>query len=127
MDCFVTHVLELAEADARRRMEMRVAIYELCRNVLDHGRPLTDHAEVELELHLDKDGVGGWLRDECEFFDISRHPARDIQALAADKAPRGYGLTLVRRIVTLESHEYLSGGNRISFRIPREEAPTVRT
>jgi len=117
VDAFVRDTLHRAGLPDRARLEARLAIYELCRNILEHGRPLVEGAEVSLELTVDDEAIRGWIQDECAYFDLGNHASRDVTSLVRARADRGYGLTLVRQILTVCRHDHNGHGNRISFRI----------
>ncbi len=101
--------------------DLRLAIYELCQNILEHGRTVRTHPTIRISLCFDRDSIGGAIEDDCAHFDPLGFPEQDIDEHAARRRRRGYGLTLVRRAVDRIDYTAIPQGNRIEFqkRIPR--------
>jgi anti-sigma regulatory factor (Ser/Thr protein kinase) len=95
---------------------VRLALYELCANAIEHGRPLAAGTEIELGLGFENGRVSGWIRDRCEEFDPSANPLPALAKHAAEGARRGYGLHMVHRILTTVTHDFDGTGNRLAFR-----------
>jgi anti-sigma regulatory factor (Ser/Thr protein kinase) len=95
---------------------VRLALYELCANAIEHGRPFAPGVEIELGLSFDDGRVAGWIRDHCERFDPSANPLPTLAEHAAEGARRGYGLHMVHRILTTLTHDFDGTGNRLTFR-----------
>lgn len=95
-------------------MQLRLAIYELCLNVLEHGRRREEPGEVRLGLRFEDQAIRGWIEDRCEPFNPL--DAKDSWGQrVAMRARRGYGIMIVRRLMDELSYEYTGHGNRISF------------
>ena len=95
---------------------LQLALYELCANALDHGRPLASDTEIELGLRLEEQVVSGWLRDGCESFDPRSVDLPPLAVHAANRPRRGYGLHMVFQILDSLSHDFDGTGNRLTFR-----------
>lgn len=95
---------------------VRLALYELCANAVEHGQPLTTGIEIELGLGFEIGHVSGWIRDYCAEFNPSANPLPALAEHVAEGARRGYGLHMVHRILTTLAHDFDGTGNRLTFR-----------
>jgi anti-sigma regulatory factor (Ser/Thr protein kinase) len=95
--------------------ELRLVIYELCQNLLEHGTPRHSAATVRLCLEFHAESICGSIEDECIHFDPLSLPVREIDEQLALRARRGYGLTLVRRALDEMRYTSLPTGNRVDF------------
>jgi anti-sigma regulatory factor (Ser/Thr protein kinase) len=101
--------------------ELRLVIYELCQNLLEHGTPRHSAATVRLRLEFHSESIRGSIEDDCIHFDPLSLPVREIDEQLALRARRGYGLTLVRRALDEMHYTSLPTGNRVDF-LKRTEA-----
>ncbi len=101
--------------------QMRLAIYELCMNVLEHGRTRRGGARLRLSLLLSSWGLRGCVEDECEPFNPLSQPNHGLDTRFAMRAPRGYGIMIVQKLMDEVLYEYTGLGNRITFEKRIEE------
>lgn len=97
-------------------LQFRLAMYEICANVIEHGRVRLSPAEIAIHLSLTPGEVNGWIQDSCEHFDLSAQPAGSIRERAETRASRGYGIHMMHQLLQGIHHEFNSTGNRIHFR-----------
>ena len=95
--------------------QVRLAIYEMCMNIFDHGRVRKADATVRLRLRFTSDAIEGWIQDECEAFNPLKLPLVDVKDHIRGRARRGYGLMMVRLLLDELHHEYNETGNRLHF------------
>ena len=97
-------------------LKVRLGLYEILVNVLEHGRPLRPGAALEVALVLEPGAVRGWIRDECSCFDPRQWPSVPVADLVSGRSTRGYGIHLVRQILGTLEHEFDGNGNTLTFR-----------
>ena len=97
-------------------MQLRLALYEICANVVEHGLRSQRHGRIDLHLGFRGDGIEGWVRDRCERFDPSEVLVSPMPVSVAARKPRGYGIRIIRQLLDDLGHEYDDTGNRITFR-----------
>jgi anti-sigma regulatory factor (Ser/Thr protein kinase) len=97
-------------------MQLRLALYEICANVVEHGLRSRRHGRIELRLDFRADGIEGWVSDSCERFDPSEVLVSPLPVSVAARKPRGYGIRIIRQLLDDLGHEYEDTGNRITFR-----------
>lgn len=95
---------------------LRLALYEICANVLEHGRPLVADAGLEVALRCERSAVSGWIEDRCERFDPLAGPAVALPDRALQGHRRGYGISIIRSTLDSLSHRHDGAGNRLEFR-----------
>ena len=96
-------------------LQVRLALYEILANVLEHGRPLRAATEVEVGLVLEPRRVRGWIRDECVRFDPAGWQSVPVPDLVAGRSVRGYGMHLVGSILGTLDHSFDGNGNCMTF------------
>lgn len=94
---------------------LRLVLYELAANVLEHGRPLGTDTVLQLGLLLGEHRIEGWLQDRCRPFDPFTAALSPIVDPVLHRRRRGYGLHIVRYFLTSFGHEYNDTGNRLTF------------
>jgi anti-sigma regulatory factor (Ser/Thr protein kinase) len=99
-----------------RLHQARLALYELCANALEHGRPLQAGADIVVTVRLEPDAIECRIQDQCERFDPGAPRDRSLAEHVARRPTRGYGLHLVGRLVDRLSHVWEGNGNAIDFR-----------
>jgi anti-sigma regulatory factor (Ser/Thr protein kinase) len=96
-------------------LQLRLAIYELCLNALEHGRLKETPGEIRLGLSLAQHAIRGWVEDCCEPFNPLQRARESWGQRVAMRARRGYGIMIVIRLMDELEYEYTGRGNRISF------------
>lgn len=97
-------------------MQLRLALYEICANVVEHGLRSQRHGRIDLHLGFLANGIEGEVRDRCERFDPSEVLVSPMPVSLAARKPRGYGIRIIRQLLDDLGHEYDETGNRITFR-----------
>lgn len=95
---------------------LRLALYELCANILEHGRPTSRDPELGLAVQFLDGRIEGWIQDRCRNFDpLASEVSPVVENPKVRWRRRGYGLHIVRRLLTTLSHEFDGTGNRLTF------------
>jgi anti-sigma regulatory factor (Ser/Thr protein kinase) len=96
-------------------LQLRTCIYEICANIFEHGRPLSETGTVTVTLQFLPNRVEGSVQDGCEPFDSSRQPLQSVLERAGARHRRGYGMHMMQRMLDRLEHEYNHAGNRLVF------------
>jgi anti-sigma regulatory factor (Ser/Thr protein kinase) len=96
-------------------MHLRVAVYELGVNAIEHGTPRRRPARLKLELRFLDGAIAGSLQDECTPFDPLAVPVPTVDDLIGARRAHGYGIPMVHRLVDSLTHAYTGTGNRVDF------------
>lgn len=94
---------------------VRLVVYELCVNAVEHGKPLRPNGELEIGFETRSDVIRGWVRDACAPFDPATYQPQAVSRLVRERLRRGYGLRIVMRVVDSLQHRHDGEGNRIDF------------
>ena len=113
---YVSLLLATAGASESRRLQFRLAMYEMCANILEHGTLRQSPAEIGLHIELNVGEVRGWIQDGCTRFDLSTQPIGSIRDHADTRASRGYGIYMMHQLLESIDHEFNTTGNRIHFK-----------
>jgi anti-sigma regulatory factor (Ser/Thr protein kinase) len=109
-------VLEAWVPAATANAHLRLAIYELCANIIDHGTPRRPEPVLKIALRFDGRQVHGWIQDCCERFDPSTARVASLEELVAARSRRGYGIRIVRQLLDSYRHRFNETGNKLMFR-----------
>lgn len=93
-----------------------LAVHEACMNVIDHAH-LPDGAVIDLRLALEPDRLTVWVVDSGEEFDMDSVPSPPVGALQE----RGYGLKIIRALVSTLTYRRTADGNELELRIDQED------
>jgi anti-sigma regulatory factor (Ser/Thr protein kinase) len=115
LSAYVALVLATHSNWSEPLLQVRLALYEILANVLEHGRPLRTPTEVEVGLILEPRSVRGWIRDECVRFDPGAWRSVPVPDLVAGRSVRGYGMHLVGTILGTLEHSFDGTGNCLTF------------
>jgi anti-sigma regulatory factor (Ser/Thr protein kinase) len=94
---------------------VRLVVYELCANAIEHGEPLLPETPIQIGLEIGPGSVHGWVRDAGVLFDPLAHLASTAALDPGQRPGRGYGLRIVQRVVDSLHHSYDGRGNLVSF------------
>ncbi|QWT24316.1 ATP-binding protein [Subtercola sp. PAMC28395] len=92
-----------------------LAVHEACMNVIDHAE-LPPNSMIELELTLGPDSLTVQVRDPGEEFDLAAVPAPDPMGLGE----RGYGVKIIRSLVSVLVYRRNGDMNELEMRIDTE-------
>jgi len=96
-------------------MQLRLALYEICANVVEHGLRGPGSGEIDMELRFGHGVISGCVQDDCAQFDPSRKLLSPLPVSAAQRSARGYGIHIIRQLLDDLQHEFNETGNRITF------------
>lgn len=96
-------------------VQLRIAIYEICANIIEHGLRSRGPARIDVHLQFLPEEIRGWVQDTCQPFDPSRIPETTIAQRLEKRSTRGYGITIMRLLLDTMKHEFNPTGNRITF------------
>lgn len=116
ISAYVTMLLASVGASESQIMQLRLAVYEICANIVEHGIVHQDPAEIGIHLSLGPDEVAGWIQDSCEHFNPTSKPVGSVKEHMASRASRGYGIHMMRQLLHEFGHEFNSTGNRTLFK-----------
>jgi anti-sigma regulatory factor (Ser/Thr protein kinase) len=123
---FVERACAAAALDAEETLAVRVAIEEICTNVINHGYAGRDatNRPITIDFVSGSDQVVATIEDRGATFDPSNGPAVDLNSDAMDRRIGGIGLHLVRSLMDEVRHEPVNGGgNRLTL-VKRRVAAT---
>ena len=116
ISAYVTMLLASMGASESQIMQFRLAVYEICANIVEHGVVRQQPTEIGIHLALMPGEVRGWIQDSCERFDPLSKPTGSVKEHMATRASRGYGIHMMRQLLQELDHEFNSTGNRTLFK-----------
>lgn len=102
--------------EEKHLMELRLAIYEIVANVLEHGHRESQHGRLWIHLRFGEGAISGWIQDSCERFDPFETTTMSLPENIQARRNRGYGIEIIRRLLDGLEHEFNETGNRITFK-----------
>lgn len=115
IQAYTEFVLRAAGVASRDMGLVRLVVYELCANAVQHGTALRTPATIEVGFEITASSLQGWVRDQCAPFDPLLFPSTAVARLVSERRVRGYGLQMVRRVVDSLQHTHDGQGNVVSF------------
>jgi len=116
LSCYAALTLATFGSFGHDLLELRLAIHELCANVVEHGRQNGRAGKIHLHLEFSGDRIEGYIQDCCKPFDPFQVKQQSLPKQVENRAPRGYGLHMIQRLLDLVEYEFNDTGNRITFR-----------
>ncbi len=112
VDAFCLHA-GISEGDA---FDLRLAIEEVCTNVMMHGYTQQRPGPLEVSLCADDENVTVVISDRAEPFDPGAAPVPDLETPAEQRQVGGLGWHLVRKIVDRIVYRYdVTDGNTVTL------------
>jgi anti-sigma regulatory factor (Ser/Thr protein kinase) len=115
ISAYTAFLLSTHPAEDRQLLPVRLAAYEICANVVEHGRTARDGATLQLHLQLEALEITGSIQDQCAFFDPGSLAGKTLQQRMAERQRRGYGIPMLLQLLDRMEHEFNDVGNRITF------------
>ena len=112
----------LAEAEAASeaaglgpegRFDVRLAVEELCTNVIRHGYGDGAPGELSLRFAPLPDGLRVTVSDRAPLFDPAAAPAPDLESEWSERRVGGLGVHMVRQVMDVVRHEPRPGGGNL--------------
>lgn len=114
--CHVERTLERGGVDSETAAALRLAVEEVCVNVIKHGYADRVPGPIRLLCEVDPREVRVTVTDEAPLFDPAQIPPPDLEAGWEDRPIGGLGWHLVRQVVDEVRHEATAqGGNRLTL------------
>jgi anti-sigma B factor antagonist len=92
--------------------EIRLSVYELLMNVVEHGIESSEHEWIQVDLEREGDMLVVSVIDQGVAFDPTGGADFDLQEYLDARKTRGLGLLMTRRIAEQLVHRRVSGYNR---------------
>ena len=106
-----------AAVDAGVRADVRLVLEELMVNMVEHGRPATGDAHIELRMSLAADAVLVELHHDGQPFNPLLSPSPELTGDIADREiDGGLGIHLVRAMASDFSYAHDEQGNHLQLR-----------
>ncbi|MCC6195206.1 MAG: ATP-binding protein [Burkholderiales bacterium] len=102
---FAMDVCSRIDADADTKYALRLAVEEVCTNLISYGYAGRPAGPIEVAVHDARDRVTLVIRDRSPPFDPGQAPAPDVTSDAEHRAIGGLGWHLVRRMMDEVSYE----------------------
>jgi serine/threonine-protein kinase RsbW len=113
--------LEQGGASAEARYLVQLAVEELGTNIIKYGYDDQGQHFIHLSAVPEKDAYRICLEDDGHEFNPCLSPEPDPNLNIEDRKPGGWGLSLVRRLTTME-YERAGGRNVVRVLVPRKPA-----
>ncbi len=115
-----------ASLTERMLTSLRLTIYELAANTVEHAVFDCPHPAIEVELSLGEGGVAVVYRDNAAAFSPAERGQVDIEEKVKNSHKRGLGLYLLRRVADGLSFERRGNWNCTSYRLKPAEGPQAK-
>ena len=113
---FVDAFCEQAGISAEDQFDLRLAVEEVCANVMMHGYANRAPGPLEVSFCSDGQQVAVTISDRASEFDPDLVPAPDLLLPAGDREPGGFGWHLVRSIMDGVHYRYdATHGNTVTL------------
>lgn len=113
---FVDAFCRQADISDNDAFDLRLAIEEVCTNVMMHGYTQQRPGPLEVSLCADSDSVVIAVMDRAEPFDPEHAPRPDLEASPEQRQVGGLGWHLVRRVVDQIIYRYdVTYGNTVTL------------
>jgi serine/threonine-protein kinase RsbW len=95
------------------RFDVRLAVEELCTNVIKHGYRGGPPGELTLRLAAGPEGLTVTVADRAPLFDPAKAPAPDLESDWSERRVGGLGVHMVRQVMDAVRHEPRPGGGNV--------------
>lgn len=113
---FVDAFCEQAGIDSDDHFDLRLAVEEVCANVMEHGYVNCAPGPLELSFCSDGQQVAVTISDRAREFDPEHAPPPDLQLPAGEREPGGFGWHLVRNLMDQVHYRYDAAfGNTVTL------------
>lgn len=113
---FVRKACDRAGADAATAFAVRLAVEEVCMNLIRHGYADAEPGDIEVRVDPDPQRIVVTIVDFSPPFSPDEAPAPDLESDAARRQPGGLGWHLVKSVVDELRYEAGGGaGNRLTL------------
>lgn len=102
-----------AGLDETERFDVRLAVEELCMNVIKHGYGAGAPGEITLRFDVRPDGLAVVVADRAPLFDPAQAPPPDLASDWRERRVGGLGVHMVRQVMDRVSHAPRPGGGNL--------------
>lgn len=102
-----------AGLDPAGRHDVRLAVEELCTNVIKHGYGAGTPGELALRFSVSAEGLTVVVADRAPLFDPASAPPPDLEADWNERRIGGLGVHMVREVTDRFRHEARPGGGNL--------------
>ncbi len=102
-----------AGLDSEGRFSVRLAVEELCVNVVKHGYREGPAGELTLRFTVSADGLTVAVADRAPLFDPAGAPPPDLESDWKERRIGGLGVHMVRTVTDGFRHEERPGGGNL--------------
>jgi anti-sigma regulatory factor (Ser/Thr protein kinase) len=103
---FVDAFCDQAGIGERDQFDLRLAVEEVCANVMMHGYGDRAPGPLEISFCADNETISVTISDRAEPFDPERAPSPDLDAPAEERRIGGLGWHLVRQVMDEVRYRY---------------------
>jgi anti-sigma regulatory factor (Ser/Thr protein kinase) len=96
---FIEDACARIDASAETRYALRLAVEEVCTNLIDHGYRGHPAGPIEVAVYDERDRVTIVIRDRSPPFDPANAPAADLTSDLRDRPIGGRGWHLVKAMI----------------------------
>jgi serine/threonine-protein kinase RsbW len=102
---FVVTLAGDAGFDKIETSKLKIAVYEACMNILEHGYKFEPLKSIDVEVARDEDLFVVAIKDKGESFNAYEAKQYDVQNAYEEKREGGFGLYIIRRSVDRIEYE----------------------
>ena len=113
---FVGVLAEKSEMEPLDVSKLKIAVYEACMNVIEHGYRFEPNKMMEVEVLLKRKRFTVVIRDWGESFDFNGVRPYDVHEAYHERREGGFGLYIIQKSVDEVKYESdPEGGNRLTL------------
>lgn len=108
---FLDKVLEPLHLSQQDHHQLKLAVEEVCANLIIHSHQCNEHDIIKLTVKNTKGQLTFEIQDQGEAFNMLDYKAPDLKNVIAQKRKGGLGIILVKKIMDEIQFESKSGTN----------------
>ena len=113
---FVSMMAEQTEMDPIEISKLKIAVYEACMNVIEHGIEFKKDEMLGIEVLKKKNRLSVTIIDTGHSFGLYKNISYDVEAAFQEKRKGGFGLYIIKRSVDEITYEKdKEGKNRLTL------------
>jgi anti-sigma regulatory factor (Ser/Thr protein kinase) len=124
---FVTELCADAGATHDECFALKLAVDEVCTNIIEHGYGADDRGEISISVELDGGVARVMVADTGRPFSPDDAPPPDLEAQWSDRPVGGLGWHLIRNLVDEHSYQRCGDTNNLTLIKELSGEPESRT